>query len=79
MFSLTEPKTAEQLIARMRETEKIELRAATTGRLAYLLNTIFAADGPPLLEEVQRAQQILRDKSTAYTVSPWWITQTWMI
>lgn len=57
LHTLTEPKTPDLFIARLRETEKIAIRSASADQLEHLRLNDFQSDGPLSLDamlEVQR-------------------------
>jgi hypothetical protein len=74
-----DPKNAQQLISRMREIEKIQLRAASPAAVEHMRVQNFGSDGPPSLEVVQEAQQLLLAEYATASDGPFWERQTWMI
>lgn len=77
---IVEPKNAEQLYNRLRETDAILLRAAETDdRLEYIRTRDFAADGPVSFETIKAVRDRLVSEMAEFTQSDWWTTQTWNI
>ena len=75
-----EPKTAEELFNRLRETEKIMIRAANTQeRLDYIRTHDFASDGPVSVQDMSEVKRRLDEEMTVASQSNWWVTQTWNI
>lgn len=75
-----EPKTAEQLYNRLRETEKIAIRGASPDRLEFLRQHDFASDGPVSVQDMQIVKDRLDREMAEFTAQPtWWGTQTWDI
>lgn len=75
-----EPKTAEQLYNRLRETEKIAIRAASPDRLEYLRTNDFLSDGPVSPEAIQEVQDRLSREMAEFTArANWWENTVWAI
>ncbi len=72
-------KTADQLIVRLRETERIQIRAASPDRLEYLRQNDLASDGPITAEAMIEVKQKLDAHYAEFDTKRWWQTQTWAI
>jgi hypothetical protein len=76
----SEPKTASELLARLRETECITIRNATTAdRLEHLRLNDFASDGPVSSEAMVEVKRVLDAEYAEFDTKRWWQTQTWAI
>lgn len=72
-------KTAPQLISRLREIERIQIRAASTpAALEHLRQNNFASDfvTPETMQEVKDAIDL---EFAEFDRTKWWQTQTWKI
>ncbi len=77
---VVEPKTAEQLYNRLREIEKIQIRAASADGLEYLRTRDFASDGPVSPEVMQEvAARCHKDMADMTKAASRWQTTTWAI
>lgn len=79
MFTIAQPKTAQELIARLRETEKISIRSASKDKLEHLRVTSLASDGPVSSETIQEVQRLLNVAHAEASAGQWWYKQTWSI
>lgn len=79
-LTTTNPKTASQLLARLTETECIQIRAASPERLEHLRTTSFASDGPVTAEALAEVKATLDAEYAAFDTLPkWWQKQTWKL
>jgi hypothetical protein len=80
MLQTVAPKTADQLLGRLRETERILIRGANTAdRLEHLRLNDFAGDGPVSAEAMAEVKAKLDAQYAEYNTKPWWQTQTWAL
>lgn len=69
-FCIVEPKTAEQLLARLTRVEKLRIRAATPDGLEYIRQVDCASDGPPSVEAMLEVQRSLNESYRACDSNP---------
>lgn len=76
-----ELKNANELIGRLREVEKIMIRAAATPeRLEYLRTHDFASDGPVSVETMNEVKRRVDADMTQFTErSNWWNGTVWAL
>ena len=72
-------KNADQLIARLRETERIQIRAATPDCLDFLRQNDLASDGPVSQDVMIEVKRKLDSEYAEFDTKRWWQTQTWAI
>ena len=77
MLSQATVKNTAQLLARLTEGERINIRAASPERLEFLRTTAFASDGPVTPETLAEVKAVLDVNFDAFDHLPWWQTQTW--
>lgn len=78
-FQTVTAKTAAQLLTRLRETERIQIRGASPDRLEHLRLNDFASDGPVSSEAMTEVKATLEAEFAEFNTKPWWQTQTWKI
>ena len=73
-----EPKTAQQLVGRLTEVERILIRRATPDGLEHLRTAAFASDGPVTPEAMTEVKRILDEQfAEASSRTNWWHSQPW--
>ena len=79
MFTQTvQPKTAQELLDRLTEVERIQIRNASSSELDYLRSAAFASDGPPTTAAMTEVQRALNAKYIEFGARKnWWHSQPW--
>jgi hypothetical protein len=76
-----EPKTADQLIGRLREIERIAIRGANTPeRLEFLRTNDFRSDGPVSVETMNEVKRRVDADMAEFTQrANWWEGTVWAL